>query len=164
VTAVKFILDRNQRQMAFVTLEDRDGQTEVVVFADVLEKSRGFIADDAVVLVQGKISKRNGGEGKVLVDTVLAVNGDTFPPCREIHFTLDLEKTGEEKVTELKQVLSTHQGESKIFFHVREGAQPTACVIRSKSQGVKLDYDVVSALCESIGADNIRVIPTAMGV
>jgi DNA polymerase-3 subunit alpha len=164
VTAVKFILDRNQRQMAFVTLEDRDGQTEVVVFADVLEKSRGFITDDAVVLVQGKVSKRNGGEGKVLVDSVLAVNGDTFPACREIHFTLDLEKAGEETVSELKQVLSAHQGESKIFFHVREGEKPTACVIRSRSQGVKLDYDVVSALCESIGADNIRVIPTAMGV
>ena len=162
VTSVKFILDRNQRQMAFVTLEDREGQSEVVVFADVLEKSRGFIVDDAVVLVEGKVSKRNGGEGKVLVNTVLAVDSEQFPACREVHFTLDLDTTGEEKVAELKQMLASHEGESKIFFHVKEGSK-RACVIRSRSHGVKLDYDLVSTLSESIGADNIRVVPTAMG-
>ena len=90
------------------------------------------------------------------------VDADAFPACREVHFTLDLETTGEEKVTELKDVIASHQGESKIFFHVKEGTQ-RACVIRSRTQGVKLDYDLVSTLCESIGAENIRVVPSAMG-
>jgi len=162
VTSVKFILDRNQRQMAFVTLEDRDGQAEVVVFSDVLEKSRSLIVEDAVLLVEGKVSKRNGGEGKVLVSSVLAVDSEHFPSAREIHFTIDLERVGEEKVDQLKVLLTGHNGESKVFFHVREGDR-RSCVIRSRSLGVKLDYELVSSLSDAIGADNIRVVPTAMG-
>lgn len=162
VTSVKFILDRNQRQMAFVTLEDHEGQTEVVVFADVLEKSRASIIEDAVLLVEGKVSKRNGGDGKVLVNTVVPVNEQQFPASREIHFTLDLDKVGEEVVDDLKRVIAAHEGEAKIFFHVKEGGS-RACVIRSRSQGVKLDYELVGALCDSLGADNVRVVPAALG-
>jgi DNA polymerase-3 subunit alpha len=162
VISVKMILDRNQRQMAFVTLEDREGQAEVVVFSDVLEKSRPLIVEDRVLLVEGKVSKRNGGEGKVLVNTVVPVDADAFPASREVHFTIDLDRVGEEFVGELKSLLAKHEGDAKIFFHVKEGKKRT-CVIRSRSQGVKLDYDLVSTLCDSIGADNIRVVPAAMG-
>jgi DNA polymerase-3 subunit alpha len=162
VTTVKTILDKNQRQMAFVTLEDSDGQTEVVLFSDVLEKSRRYVVEDSVVLVEGKVSKRNGGEGKVLVNTVVPVDGEQFPLSKEIHFTIDLNRVGEEKVDELKELLARHSGESKVFFHVKEGER-RSCVIRSRSLGVKLDYDLVSTLSESIGAGNIRVIPTALG-
>jgi DNA polymerase-3 subunit alpha len=148
--------------MAFVTLEDRDGQTEVVLFSDVLEKSRRFIVADSVVLVEGKVSKRNGGEGKVLVDTVVPVDGEVFPVAKEVHFTIDLDRVGEDKVGELKRLLARHSGESKVFFHVKEGER-RSCVIRSRSLGVKLDYELVSTLSESIGVDNIRVVPAALG-
>jgi hypothetical protein len=119
--------------------------------------------EDAVLLVEGKVSKRNGGDGKMLVNTVVAVDSAHFPACKEVHFTLDLDTTGEEKVSELKDVIAAHRGDSTIFFHVKEGAKPTACIIRSRSHGLKMDYDLVSTLCESIGAENIRVVPAAMG-
>ncbi len=155
------VLDRNQRQMAFVTLEDRDGQTEVIVFADVLEKSRRFIVEDTVLLVEGKVSKRNGGDGKVLVNTVVAVDEENFPAMKEVHITLDLEKLGGDGVADLKSMLAGHSGDARIYFHLRENSKRT-CVIRSRSQGVKLDYELISTLSDSIGASNIRVIPAGM--
>ena len=55
VTGIKQILDRKQNPMAFVTVEDREGQAEAILFSDVLEKSRSNVHDDGVVLLKGKI-------------------------------------------------------------------------------------------------------------
>ena len=83
VTAVKYTTDRNQRPMAFVTIEDPEGQAEVVMFSDVLEKSRRFVVENNIVLVEGRVSRRNGGEGKVLVNPLLPVGVDPGPAWRK---------------------------------------------------------------------------------
>jgi DNA polymerase-3 subunit alpha len=160
VTNVKQILDKKQNTMAFVTIEDKEGQAEAVLFSDVLEKARQHIHEDGVVLCKGKISNRNGGEGKLLVNTVTPVSEDCFPSSKEVHFTLDLDSLGEEKVAELKELLASHAGDAKIYFHLKEGGRRTH-VIAARSQGVKLDYDLVSQLSATVGPENIRLIPTS---
>ncbi|HET6463918.1 MAG TPA: DNA polymerase III subunit alpha, partial [Candidatus Krumholzibacteria bacterium] len=95
ITAVKLTMDRNQRQMAFVTIEDPEGQAEVVMFSDVLEKSRRAVAENNVVVVEGRVSRRAGGEGKILVNTLLSVGADPGPAWKEVHVTLDLDATPE---------------------------------------------------------------------
>jgi DNA polymerase-3 subunit alpha len=160
ITNVKQILDRKQNPMAFVTIEDKEGQAEAVVFSDVLEKSRRHIHEDGVLLCKGKISNRNGGEGKLLVNTVTPVDEDSFPSSKEAHFTLDLDSLGDEKVAELKALLAAHAGDAKIYFHLKEGGRRTH-VIAARSQGVKLDYDLVAQLSVTIGSENIRLIPTS---
>ena len=165
VTAVKFATDRNQRQMAFVTLEDPEGQAEVVMFSDVLEKSRRCIAENAVVVVEGRVSRRNGGDGKVLVNVVIPVESETNgaqTPYREVHVTLDLDALGEEKVLDLKRVLSEHSGDARVFFHVREGGR-RAYLIRARGAGVRVDSALVSGLSASIGASNVRLVPAGLG-
>lgn len=162
VINVKTILDKKQNQMAFVTVEDREGQAEVILFSDVLEKSRRLIQEDGVLLLRGKVSNRNGGESKLLVNSVASVTEDNFPSSKEVHFTVDLDTMGEDKIIALKNVLSKHGGESRIYFHVMEGGKKTH-VIRAKSQGVRLDYDVVAALSVAIGAGNIKLVPASAG-
>lgn len=161
ITAVKLTMDRNQRQMAFVTIEDPEGQAEVVMFSDVLEKSRRFVAENNVVVVEGRVSRRAGGEGKVLVNTLLSV-GEPGPAWKEVHVTLDLDATPETTIDEMKKVLFAHTGDSRVFFHVREQGK-SAYVIRARSQGVRVDTALVSGLSASIGARNVRLIPAGLG-
>ena len=158
VITIKQILDKKQNQMAFVTVEDRDGQAEAIVFASVLEKARHHFHEDGVVLLKGKISNRNGGEGKLLVDTVTAVSEDRFPASKEVHLTLDLLALGEEKLSEIKGLLAEKSGEAKLYFHLKEDGRCTH-VIAARSQGVKLDYDLVTQLSDAVGPENIRLIP-----
>jgi DNA polymerase-3 subunit alpha len=162
VTAVKFTNDRNGRQMAFVTLEDPEGQAEVVMFSDVLEKSRRFVAENNVVVVEGRVSRRTGGEGKVLVNTLLPVGIDPGPAWKEVHVTLDLDATPEATIEDMKRVLFAHTGDSRVFFHVKESGR-RAYVIRARSQGVRVDPALVSGLSASIGARNVRLVPAGLG-
>ena len=112
------------------------------------------------MLLRGKVSNRNGGEGKLLVNSVTSVSEDKFPLAKEIHFTIDLEKVGEEKVADLRSLLSKHIGESKIFFHLKEDGRRTH-VIKARSQGVKLNYDLVADLTKAIGGENIKLVPSS---
>lgn len=162
VTAVKFTTDRNQRQMAFVTIEDPEGMAEVVMFSDVLEKSRRFIAENSIVVVEGRVSRRNGGDGKVLVNSVLAVGEDQAPSWKEVHVTIDLDRMGEDQVDVLKGVLTGRPGDSRVFFHIQEGGQ-RSYVIRARSQGVRVDTALVSGLSASVGASNVRLVPAGIG-
>jgi DNA polymerase-3 subunit alpha len=160
VVNVKHTLDRRQNQMAFVTVEDREGQAEAVVFASVLEKARAHIHEDAVVLLKGRISNRNGGEGKLLVDSVTPVSEEHFPTSKEVHVTLDLGALSEDKLSELKQLAAAKTGEAKLYFHLRDGGRCTH-VIASRAPGVKPDYEFVTRLGAAVGPDNIRLIPAS---
>ncbi len=162
VTAVKMTTDRNQRPMAFVTIEDPEGQAEVVVFSDVLEKSRRFVTENSVVLVDGRVSRRNGGDGKVLVSSVLPIGDEAGPTWREVHVTIDLDHMGEERVDDLKKTLLGHAGDARVFFHVHEGGR-RAYVIRARSQGVRVDTELLSGLVASVGASNVRLVAVGMG-
>jgi DNA polymerase-3 subunit alpha len=162
VTAVKLTTDRNQRPMAFVTIEDPEGQAEVVVFSDVLEKSRRLVVENNVVAVEGRVSRRNGGDGKVLVSSVLAIGDGDGPSWKEVHVTLDLESVGEDAVDRLKLLLNDHAGDARVFFHVREGGR-RAYVIRARNQGVRVDPALVSALSTSIGAGNVHLVAAGVG-
>jgi DNA polymerase-3 subunit alpha len=161
VTNVKQILDRKQNPMAFVTVEDREGQVEAILFSDLLEKARPYLAEDGVVLLKGKISNRSGGEGKLLVNAIVPVSEEYFPESKEVHFTLDLETLAEAKIRALEEILAGRDGQTKIYFHLKEGGRRTH-VIRARSQGVKLDYDIVSRLGAAVGTENIRLVPASL--
>jgi DNA polymerase-3 subunit alpha len=162
VTAVKLTTDRNQRPMAFVTVEDPEGQAEVVIFSDVLEKSRRVVVENAVVLFDGRVSRRNGGEGKVIVNAVVPVGDDAGPTWKEVHVTIDLDRMGAERVDELARALGGHAGDARVFFHVCEGGR-RAYVIRARSRGVRVDPALLAGLAASVGAANVRLVAAGMG-
>jgi DNA polymerase-3 subunit alpha len=158
VTTVKNTVDKKQNPMAFVAVEDSAGQAEVMMFSDVLTKCRQYISPDRVLLFEGKISCRNGGEGKLLVNSVTPVDEAAGTEFREVHITIDLADIGEKEIDRVRQLLTRTPGESQVFLHVRErGKRP--CVVRSRTLGVKLDYQLLSELSGWVGARNIRLEP-----
>ena len=159
ITNVKSTLDKKQNPMAFVTIDDGRGQAEAVVFSDVLKKTKQAILVDHVLLLEGKVSRRNGGEGKLLVNSVLQVDEEHFPESKELHITLDMDRTDSEKLDRLKQLLSGHKGEAKLFFNLKQNGK-SACTIHARAMSIRLDYDILEQLSESVGARNLKLVPT----
>lgn len=59
ITGVKKVLTKKTAaEMAFIKISDGSKELEVVVFPRVFEENRGFLARDQVVLVSGRIDKR----------------------------------------------------------------------------------------------------------
>jgi DNA polymerase-3 subunit alpha len=59
VVGVRFITTRKGDTMAYVTLEDRYGSIEVVVFPRILKQTRALWQEDTAVIVTGKVDNRD---------------------------------------------------------------------------------------------------------
>lgn len=61
----------SQTRMAFLTLEDRTGKIEVIVFPKDFEKFHALIKEDYIVVIEGRVSKKSPGEpSKVVAETI----------------------------------------------------------------------------------------------
>lgn len=60
VTSVKTILNKKNERMAFVTLADKTGSAEGVVFADTYKQLASLLTEDSVLLLEGSVSHKNG--------------------------------------------------------------------------------------------------------
>jgi DNA polymerase-3 subunit alpha len=70
VTRIRNHQTKTGQQMAFVTIEDIQGNIELVIFPRTWEKVRQIVDFDKVILVDGKVDNPEAGEPKVLVDSV----------------------------------------------------------------------------------------------
>lgn len=75
VTAVRTIITKSGSKMAFVAIEDKMGESEIIVFPDLFAQVGAKLAQDAVVRVSGKANARDRdgnliSEVKVIADEI----------------------------------------------------------------------------------------------
>ncbi|MEI7917984.1 MAG: DNA polymerase III subunit alpha [Candidatus Saccharibacteria bacterium] len=75
ISTVRTIVTKSGSKMAFIGLEDKTGEGEVIIFPNLFETIGAKLVQDAVVLVSGKISARDrdgnlGTDAKMIADEV----------------------------------------------------------------------------------------------
>jgi DNA polymerase-3 subunit alpha len=75
VTTLRSIITKSGTKMAFVALEDKTGESEVIVFPKLYAQLSDSLKQDAIVKVTGKISARDrdgniGSEAKMIADEI----------------------------------------------------------------------------------------------
>jgi DNA polymerase-3 subunit alpha len=73
ITAVKKIITKNKKQMAFAKIEDLSDTLEVVVFSEVLERKPDIWEPQNIVIVQGKLSWKEN-EIKMIADQAVKIS------------------------------------------------------------------------------------------
>ncbi len=81
ISSVRTIVTKSGSKMAFVGLEDKFGEGEVIVFPNLYEQVGARLVQDAVIMVSGKNSARDrdgnlGSESKLIADTITSINDD----------------------------------------------------------------------------------------
>ena len=61
---------KNDKVMAFLTLEDLAGSVEVIVFPKVYEKSSASLNEDSKVFIKGRVSAEEEKDGKVICESI----------------------------------------------------------------------------------------------
>lgn len=59
--------------MAFITLEDRYGEIEIIIFPKVLEKYRALLTEGAAIAVFGTVSESEDANTKVIAETITSL-------------------------------------------------------------------------------------------
>lgn len=81
INSVRTIVTKSGSKMAFVGIEDKFGEGEVIVFPNLYEKVGAKLQQDAVIRVTGKDSARDrdgnlGGESKLIADDIIMITDD----------------------------------------------------------------------------------------
>jgi len=81
ISTVRTIITKNGAKMAFVGIEDKTGEGEVIVFPNLYEQLGAKLVQDAVIRVTGKVSARDrdgtvGTDAKLIADDIQIVSDE----------------------------------------------------------------------------------------
>ena len=103
--------------MAVFALEDLGGSMEVMVFPKTMTEHGHKLADDVIVLVQGRVDRREDLP-KIICQSVDVLRTTELDEARPVRVHLPLERVRPETIDELKGLLTAHPGDSEVFLHL----------------------------------------------
>jgi DNA polymerase-3 subunit alpha len=118
VTALVRRYTRRGELMATFTLEDLRASIEVFVFPRVMADMGALLADDAVVVLRGRIDTRDDQVKLVCMEVTrpeLTVEG-----ASELHVRVPVGIFTGDAIDRLKQLLKDNPGDEPVFLHVGE--------------------------------------------
>jgi DNA polymerase-3 subunit alpha len=140
ISACKKIKTRSGSTVMFATLDDLDGQVELLIFEKVILASEAILQTDSIVLVRGTVDHGEGGKVCVKVadvsafdpsdaeierakDQAAAVAAARAP--RPLHLRVDAGRLPASIIDELKRIFEDFPGESDVVLevHTRTGAR-----------------------------------------
>jgi DNA polymerase III subunit alpha len=130
VVECKKIRTKSGSQMMFATLDDVEGQVEMLVFKADESENATVIAPDAIVLVRGRLDHKDRGETKLVVqeaqrfepdgDEIARGNKVAAVPSGPFELTIEPASWSDGLTDELKAVFEHHKGEAEVFLVVGE--------------------------------------------
>ncbi len=142
---------KNDKIMAFITLEDLLGNVEVIVFPRDYEKYATFLTEDSKIFIRGRVSVEEDKEGKVICESITPF--DDMPKKVWIKFATKSEF--DEKSEKLMEKLRYSEGNDQVILYIAETnakkALPPNC-------NVKADHELASSLVELFGQDNVKIV------
>ncbi|MEK6530904.1 MAG: DNA polymerase III subunit alpha [Deltaproteobacteria bacterium] len=139
VSEVREISTKKGDKMAFVRIEDLTGSVEAVVFADILKKTREVISAEAPIVVQGRLDKGDD-EVKIVAAGIVPLKDakKTAKKTRQknIHIRLSVDAINDERLTLLRDGLSSNPGQFQVFLHVVDN---DGVVVVEAGPGLKAD-------------------------
>lgn len=142
---------RNNKVMAFLTVEDLVGNVEVVVFPRDYEKWQTLITDDARVFIQGRVNAEDDRPSKLILEKVHSF--EDIPREIWIQFKDKAEYSAAE--AELQSFLQSASGTSAVVIYLKDVKAmkrlPAAFCIRSNEE-------ILSELKKKYGESNVKVV------
>jgi DNA polymerase-3 subunit alpha len=134
VVECKKIRTKSGSQMMFATLDDVEGQVEMLVFKADESENAAVIAPDAIVVVRGRLDHKDRGETKLVVQEAQRFEPDaeeiarhakvTAIPTGPLQLTVDAARFSPELVDELKAVFEHHKGDSEVHLVMQTSEGP----------------------------------------
>ena len=123
ISTVRTIVTKSGSKMAFVGIEDKFGEGEIIVFPNLYEKVGAKLVQDAVIRVSGKNSARDrdgnlGNESKLIADDIIAITDNDIN---------DYESTGR-KMDAPKISSAVKKERREAYRNQKDGASPKSAV------------------------------------
>ena len=146
---------KNNKVMAFVTLEDLVGTVEVVVFPRDYEKYQSLLDEDARVLIQGRGSAEDDKASKLILERVR-----TFEEVpRELWLQFDDRDAYADREAHLMEELRAVPGNASVVIYLKD---VKAMKKLPAGYRVALQEEWLEKFRREYGSENVRVVERAL--
>ena len=145
---------KNGTLMAYIQLEDDTGTIELLAFQRALDNGGGYVADNAAIIVRGRISVRDEKEPQIVVDSIRPMSDAALPDGsyakpRKLWIRLAQNDARIMRRIELLQEMFPGNDRMIVYFADTGRRFGADCVIMDS---------LVRELVEMVGAENVKVV------
>ncbi len=141
---------KNDKVMAFLTLEDLVGTIEVVIFPRDYELNSAKLIEDAKVFITGRVSAEEDKDAKLICERISFF--EDIPRSVWIKFpTKEAYQMSEDK---LKTLLWEQEGKDSVVIYIED--------IRAKKEldanwNIRADAELMTRLADAFGEQNVKI-------
>ena len=150
ITSKTVKVTKNNKLMAFISLEDLVGTVEVLIFPNDYERHQKYLEEDQKVYIRGRVSASEDQQAKLICEKIIPF--DEIP--KEIWIKFDNIEAYMQREQELYGMLEPESGNDRIvIFCAREKAVKRL----GNRYAVQGDERVVGMLRRAFGEENVKL-------
>lgn len=172
ISACKEIRTKKGKRMAFLTLEDLTGTTEVIVFPEAYETYLDTIKSEEPLFVTGTAEAGEKGV-KILVsmpkfDTQNMENNNKkpFQPMKDVnfeqhqtlHLDIDLEDAAEKNIRRLKYLINSNRGTANVVLSININGSATTTLKLPNHYKVNPSTSLIGEIKSLFGREVTRLV------
>ena len=142
---------KNNKVMAFLTVEDLVGTVEVVVFPRDYEKCQMFLNEDARLFIQGRVSAEDDKASKLILEKVRLF--DDMP--RELWLQFESREEYTKAETGLVDDLMESRGNSTVVIYLKD---VKAMKKLPPAYQVHIEDSWLERMCKKYGSSNVKIV------
>ena len=158
----RMMTTKSNSMMAFTSVEDLTGTMEVIVFPRVLDTFRDALQENAVVVIDGRVSVREDEAAKLLADSIVPI--DSYNPAKPQNGRPDPLKTAAKKIfirlpsrscpqyAKVVNLLEIFDGDIPVILYLEDTGQKLAAPRRLYASGHPLLFKELDRL---LGTGNV---------
>jgi DNA polymerase-3 subunit alpha len=157
LTSVKSKRTRNGKLMAFAVLEDLSGSVEVTLFEESLVKARDFIADDAPLILEGRLEVNDDRtKAKMVVGEVFGFEEALARIISRVVISLTREQAAPVRLARLQDIMQSHLGGCPVVIEIKLEECEVAMALEKIS--LQPSADLAIAVRELFGGQVIEFV------
>lgn len=142
---------RNNKVMAFLTVEDLVGTVEIIVFPRDYEKNVNRLEEENKVFILGRVAAEDDKASKLICEKMWLF---TEVP-RELWVQFSSKEEYQEKEEQLAQALDGRRGTDSVVVFLKE---ERAMKRLPSSRNISIDSLDMDSFCEKFGRENVKVL------
>ena len=151
ITAKNIKYTKQNKAMAFLTVEDLYGSVEVIVFPRQYERYHALMQEDSKVFILGHASVEEDRNGKLICDKIYSFDDAR----RELWIQFPDKETFEKQENEILALLSGSDGQDQVVIYL---AKERAMKRLGKNMSVFANNELINELNKKVGEKNIKVL------
>ena len=156
ISDIKKKIDKRNRTMAFVTIEDFTGKADCIVFADAFQKYAELLKLGSIVMM---IGKNDGNEEaiKVMVNEIIGIDEVRKKYAKRVVININLDTTKENDVFELVTLIEHNQGKCQCLLNLVGSGLENNSIYLARKYTVDPNRQFMDVVRKLFGHETVRL-------